>query len=274
MRKRKKDKTKQRLILWSTLVLALCIWAIVAPHITPNDPYYSNLAVAKQGPSSQYPLGTDQLGRCMLSRIMAGAPSTIFSAIAVVMITFIAGSLIGVFCGYYGGRFDAVVMRIVDMFQAFPGIVLAIAVAGILGAGMRNAVIALSVVGWTQYTRLARSRVLAMREELFMKAAKISGSSDLKIIFRHVLPNAMSVLVVTAALSIGGNIMEMASLSFLGLGAQSPKAEWGVMMNEGRSLLQLYPGMILYPGIFIFVAVMLFNLFGDSVRDMLDPRQK
>lgn len=265
---------KRRLLVWSVLVLLLCIWSLAAPFVTPNDPYYVNLLAAKLKPNTQYPMGTDQLGRCLLSRIMAGAPSTIFSALLVVAITFIAGSIIGVVCGYYGGALDTVVMRVVDMLQAFPGIVLAIAVAGVLGVGMKNAVIALCFVNWTQYTRLARSRVLAMRSDLFVQAAKISGSSDLRIIFRHILPNAIRVLIVTAALSVGGVIMEMAGLSFLGLGAQPPKAEWGVMLNDGRSLIQLYPNLILYPGLFIFVTVMLFNLFGDSVRDVLDPGQQ
>lgn len=271
MKLNSREKAKRRMIIWAVLVGLLCLWAALAPHFTPNDPYLVDLLNAKQPPSSQFPMGTDALGRCQLSRIMAGAPSTLFYSILVVVITFITGSFIGVLCGYFGGWVDAVIMRIVDILLAFPGMVLCIAVAGILGAGMRNALIALCFTGWTQYARLARSRTLALREDVFMQAAKLSGSSHGKIIFRHVLLNAMRVLIVTAALSVGGTIMEMAALSFLGLGAQTPKAEWGVLLNEGRGLLQQCPNLVIFPGLFIFITVMLFNLFGDSIRDVLDP---
>lgn len=273
MNRRSKQNAKRRMMFWGALLFLLLIWAAAAPYMTPNDPYLANLSIAKLPPGGEYPMGTDQLGRCLLSRIMAGAPATLFYSLLVVAITFLAGTLVGVLCGYIGGRFDAVVMRVVDILLAFPGIILCIAVAGTLGAGMQNAVIALSVTGWTQYARLARSRVLALREDVFMQAAQVTGSSPVKIIFRHVLPNAMRVLIVTAALSIGGTIMEMASLSFLGLGARTPMAEWGVLLNEGRGLLQTNPNLVFFPGIFIFVAVMIFNLFGDSVRDVLDPRE-
>lgn len=263
---------KRGLLLWSALVALLLVWAIAAPHITPNDPYLVDLTIARQPPSAAYPMGTDSLGRCLLSRIMAGAPATLFYSLMVVGITFVTGSLIGIVCGYFGGLLDAVAMRVVDILLAFPGIILCIAVAGFLGSGMKNAVIALAVTGWTQYARLARGRVLAMREDVFLQAAKLSGSGPLKIIFRHVLPNTLPVLVVTAALSVGGTIMEMAALSFLGLGAQTPMAEWGVLVNEGRSLIQTNPNLSLFPGLFIFLAVVLFNLLGDSLRDAMDHR--
>lgn len=271
MNRHMKNNARKRLIFWGILVAAFLVGALAAPHITPNDPYLVNLAAAKQKPCAQYPFGTDQLGRCLLSRIMAGAPSTLFYSVFVVIITFCAGSLVGVVCGYFGGRIDNIIMRVVDILMAFPGMILCIAIAGILGSGMRNALIALCMTGWTQYARLARSRVLALKEDVFMDAARLTGSSPAKLIFRHVLPNAMRVLIVTAALSVGGTIMEMAGLSFLGLGAQPPLAEWGVLMNEGRGLLQTLPGLVIFPGIFVFVAVMLFNFLGDAIRDVLDP---
>lgn len=267
-----RKKTEKRLILWSVLAALLLIAAVLAPHFTPNDPYQVDLLKVKLPPCAEYPFGTDSLGRCLLSRIMAGAPATLFYSILVVAITFVVGSLIGVVCGYFGGWLDQLVMRVVDILMAFPGMVLCIAVAGILGPGMRNALLALCFTNWTQYARLSRSRVLALREDVFLQAARLTGSSSWKIIFRHVFPNAMRVLIVTAALSIGSTIMEMASLSFLGLGAQTPKAEWGVLLNEGRGLLQQCPNLVLFPGIFIFVTVMLCNLLGDAIRDVLDPR--
>ena len=258
--------------LWGALLVLLLVWAAAAPSLTPNDPYLADLSIAKLPPGGRYPMGTDSLGRCLLSRIMAGAPATLFYSLLVVAVTAVAGSLLGVFCGYFGGALDTVVMGLADILLAFPGMILCIAVAGTLGSGMPNAVIALSVTGWPQYARLARSRVLSLREEVFLQAARLTGSGPMKLILRHVLPNTVSSLIVTASLNVGGAIMEMASLSFLGLGAKQPMAEWGVLLNEGFGLLQTNPNLVICPGLFIFGAVMLFNLFGDSVRDVLDPR--
>ncbi len=272
MDRHNRRRARRRLLVWGVLAGLFLVWAAVAPLLAPNDPYLADLSIARQPPSAQYPMGTDSLGRCLLSRILAGAPATVYDSLLVVAVTFALGSGIGVLCGYFGGKLDTVVMRLVDILLAFPGMILCIAVAGFLGSGMGNAVIALSVTGWTQYARLARSRVLAMREDGFLQAARISGSSHGKIILRHVLPNAMRVLIVTAALSVGGTMLEMASLSFLGLGAAAPMAEWGVLLNEGRGLLQTNPNLVFCPGIFLFVAVMLSNLLGDSIRDVLDPQ--
>lgn len=272
MRLRSKRRAVRRLILWGTLTALLLLWAVLAPHMTPNDPYLVDLTIARRPPSAAYPMGTDSLGRCLLSRIMAGAPATLFYSLLVVAITFLTGTLIGVLCGYFGGALDAVVMGLVDILLAFPGIILCIAVAGFLGSGMRNAVIALSVTGWTQYARLARGRVQSLRRDVFLQAAAFTGAPPWKLILRHVLPNTVPSLIVTASLSVGGTIMEMAALSFLGLGAQTPMAEWGVLINEGRSLIQTNPNLSLFPGLFIFLAVVLFNLLGDSLRDVLDPR--
>ena len=267
-----KHRARRRVYLWGTLAAALLLWALLAPHLTPNDPYLVDLSAARQPPSSAYPMGTDSLGRCLLSRIMAGAPATLFSSLLVVVVTAAAGSLLGILSGYFGGVLDGVLMRVVDILLAFPGIILCIAMAGFLGSGMKNAVIALCVTGWTQYARLARGRVLSLRQEPFLQAAVLSGSGAVKIIFRHVLPNTLPSLVVTAALSVGGTILEMAGLSFLGLGAEMPMAEWGVLISEGMDLLQTNPNLVLFPGLFIFLTVVLFNLLGDSVRDVLDPR--
>ena len=165
-------------------------------------------------------------------------------------------------------------MRIVDVFLAFPSLVLAIAVAGVLGGGMINAMIAIGVIGWTKYARLARGEVLEIKEETFIKAARLSGNSSMYIIFKHIMPRVLSTLIVTASLDIGTTIMEMAALSFLGLSSPLPIPEWGAMMNEGKSMIQFAPWITIAPGIAIFIIVILFNLLGDVVHDMLDPKQK
>ena len=271
--KAKMPKSKKKMLVFSGIVLLLLILAIAGPYIAPNDPYAAEFDLAKQGPSSEFPMGTDKLGRCLFSRILAGAGSTIFSALLLVLIIFIIGTLLGAIAGYVGGVTDMVIMRIVDIFLSFPDMVLALAVAGVLGSGMKNAIIAMAVIGWTKFARLARSQVLSIKEDVFVQSARLSGNSSLAVLFKHLLPNVAAPLVVTATLDIGSNMMNLAGLSFLGLGAQPPTIEWGYMMSEGRSLLQVCPWLVMFPGVAIFIAVVVFNLFGDAVRDVLDPRQ-
>ena len=260
-----------RLILLLTLAALLCLLCLIGPELAPNDPYKVNLLQAKQPPSEKFPLGTDGFGRCVLSRILVGARTSVFSALLVVGITLTVGCVIGTLCGYFGGAVDTIFMRLVDIFLAFPGMVLALAVAGMLGTGLGNAVIALAATGWPQYARLARSYVLTLREENFVYAARLNGQSTWSILLRHILPNALRPLIVTASLSIGGTILGLAGLSFLGLGALPPAAEWGSMLSDGRGLMQQAPWVVLYPGLTIFLTAVLFNLLGDSVRDALDP---
>jgi ABC-type dipeptide/oligopeptide/nickel transport system permease subunit len=255
----------------TVLVIALCAISAVAPLFAPHNPNESNLKVARQGPSVEYPFGTDALGRCVLSRTLAGAPTSVFSSLLIVGITAVVGCVIGVISGYFGGMVDRVLMGMVDLFMPFPGMVLAIAVAGILGRGLTNAVIALAVVGWPQYTRLARSSVLALREMNFIYAARLEGQSPIVILYRHVLPNSVRPVIVMAAMHIGTAVMELAGLSFLGLGVQPPTPEWGSMLADARSLMQLCPWLILGPGIAICLTTIAFNLLGDGVRDALDP---
>lgn len=255
----------------SVLTLAFLVLCLVAPAFMPNDPNYVDLKNAKLPPNDQYPWGTDGLGRCVLSRVLDGASTTVFSALIIVGLTLIVGSLIGIVGGYFGGVVDSLLMRISDVFLAFPGFVLALAVAGMLGKGLDNAIFALVAVGWPQYARLARSSVLSLREENYILAAKLNGQTTFSILFRHILPNAIRPVVVMASLSISGAILSLASLSFLGLGPQPPAAEWGSMISEGRGFMQRYPWMVFYPGMAIFLASVLFNLLGDSVRDVLDP---
>lgn len=276
MRKQKirKDYTRHKMVFFGTLVLLLLLAAAFAPHLAPYDPYEQDLANALKPPGAAHLLGTDRYGRDMLSRVIAGAQTTLFSALSLVAIVTAVGSAVGVFCGFRGGKLDAVLMRASDVFLAFPGIVFAIAVASVMSGGIMNAVLALACISWPKYARIARSQAMAIKSTPYIDAAKLSGSGPLKIIFRHVAPNIAGPIAVTAVLDIGTMIMEIAGLSFLGLGAAPPTAEWGSMMSNGRSMLQTSPWVILAPGCAIFLTVILFNLAGDTVRDLLDPRSR
>lgn len=266
------DHTRIRLILFLSLVIALLLAAVFAEWICPYDPNGQDLSIALQPPSPDHPFGTDRYGRDMLSRVIVGGQTSIFSALILVGIIAVGGTLLGLLCGYFGGALDAVIMRVSDICLAFPGLVFAMAVAAVLQGGIQNAVIALAAVSWPKYARLARSQTLTVKNLTYIQAAKLSGTSSLGILFRHILPNIAGPVLVTAMLDIGTMMMEIAALSFLGLGAQPPTAEWGSMMSSGRSMLQTYPWVVLTPGLGIFVSVVLFNLLGDTVRDYLDPR--
>jgi peptide/nickel transport system permease protein len=254
------------------LVCTLLLIAAFASKLVPYDPYAQDLSMALQPPSKIHLLGTDRYGRDMLSRVMMGAQTTLFTSLSIVAVISVFGTLIGIFCGHKGGKIDTFLMRVSDVFLAFPGMVFAIAVAGVLGGGIMNAAAALAFVSWPKYARLARGQVISIKNMPYIAAAKLSGSGTIKIIFKHIIPNIAGIIIVTAALDIGTIIMELSGLSFLGLGAMPPVAEWGAMMSNGRSMLQTSPWVILAPGCAIFISVMLFNLFGDTIRDVLDPK--
>lgn len=268
-----KDYTKPKVIVLSILALALIFTAIFAEHLVPFDPYAQDLSQALQAPNRVHLLGTDKFGRDMLSRVIVGSKTTIFSSFMLVAIITVVGTAVGIFCGYRGGKLDSILMRISDIFLAFPGMVFAIAVAGVTGGGVINAVVALACISWPKFARISRSQVMTVKSNPYIAAAKLAGSSDLKIVFKHILPNIVGPILVTSVLDIGTMMMEIAGLSFLGLGAKPPVAEWGSMMSNGRSMLQTAPWVILAPGAAIFITVMIFNLLGDTVRDVLDPRQ-
>ncbi len=270
MRKRNK-KAKIKLGIMLALSAAFCILCLVVRDFLPSDPNKANLLEALLPPGGQYPLGTDWLGRCVYSRILSGAATSVFSALTIVVLTVFIGGAVGIICGYFGGAIDSFFMRLVDIFLAFPGLVLALAVAGMLGPGLNNAVIALALTGWPQYARLSRSYVLSLRQENFVYAAKLNGQTTMSILIRHILPNTIRPVIVTASLSVGGTILALAGLSFLGLGTPPPSAEWGSMLSDGRGLMQQAPWLVIFPGLAIFFTSMLFNLLGDSVRDVLDP---
>ncbi|MBR5636436.1 MAG: ABC transporter permease [Pseudobutyrivibrio sp.] len=262
----------KKLIVYTILAFALILVAIFAEHLCPFDPYAQDLALSYNAPSVEHLMGTDAYGRDMFSRIIIGARASILSTLALVAIITIFGTIVGVICGYFGGKLDSIVMRISDFFLAFPGLVFALAVAALLGGGIINAVIALAVISWPKYSRVARSQTLSVKALSFIQAAKLAGDTPVQIILRHILPNILGPILVTSMLDIGTMMMELAGLSFLGLGAQPPIAEWGSMMSNGRSMLQTYPWVVLSPGFAIFISVVIFNLLGDTVRDCLDPK--
>ena len=272
IQKVKKNRIRMKLIVFAGLAAALLLITIFAKYICPYDPYAQDLTQAMQPPSAAHLMGTDTYGRDMLSRVLIGAQTSISSTFALVAIITVVGTVVGIFCGYYGGIVDSVMMRISDVCLAFPGLVFAMAVAAILDGGVRNAVIALALISWPKYSRIARGQTLSIKNLPYMQASQLAGDSVLQMIFRHVLPNIVGPILVTSMLDIGTMMMEIAGLSFLGLGAQPPVAEWGSMMSSGRSMLQTYPWIVLSPGLAIFISVVIFNLLGDSIRDYMDPK--
>ena len=261
---------KTRVLVLLILALLLMAVSLLAPYLAPNDPNATNSAAIHAAPSAQYPFGTDKLGRCVFSRVLMGARTSIFSAVALVALSFAAGSALGVLCGYYGGVLDALVMRLADLMLAFPQMVLAIAEAGVLGGGLLGAMLALGITSWTLYARLARSHTMALKAEPFIAAAKLSGCGDARILLRHILPNIVGPLVVNAATQLGTTMIGLAGLSFLGLGVVPPNAEWGSMISEARSYIQLAPWAVLAPAGATVLTVMIFNDLGDAVRDLAD----
>ena len=270
----RKNTVQKRLYFFGTLALLLIAVSFFSEQLCPYDPYLQDMSLTKAAPSAQHLLGTDRYGRDMLSRVIAGSKTSIFSTLLLVGFITAFGSLIGILCAWAGKKVDVLLMRLSDMFLAFPGLVFALAVAAVLGGGVHNAIFALAAISWPKYARLARSQTLALQEAPFMQAAKMAGSSTVKLIYKHILPNISGPILVTAVLDIGTMMMELAGLSFLGLGAKPPIAEWGSMMSDTRSLITTVPWVTLAPGFAIFFSVMIFNLLGDTVRDYLDPKRR
>mgnify|MGYP002610009511 FL=1 len=270
----RKNHTRAKLIFFLILTAVLLLIAAFAKYLCPYDPYVQDLTLAQKAPCPEHLLGTDRYGRDMLSRVITGSTVSIYGTLILVAVITVVGTVIGILCGWRGGKTEAVLMRISDLFLAFPGLVFALAVAAVLGGGIQNAIIALAVISWPKFARLARGLTLTQKASPYLMAAKLSGSSTGKLLIKHILPNIAGPILVTAVLDIGTMMMELAGLSFLGLGAQIPMAEWGSMINDGRSMLQIAPWMVLAPGAAIFITVMIFNLLGDTVRDYMDPRER
>ncbi len=263
-----KKRARRRVIVTGTLCVMLILAAVFAGQLSPHDPNVTSAALIRRPPSGEYPFGTDSFGRCVLSRVLAGAGTTIFATAALVSVTFLIGTAFGIVSGYYGGFADAVIMRITELFLAFPQMVVAIAVAGILGGGLRAALIALGVTAWTGYARIARSHTLSIRNENYIAAAKLAGLKDRQIICCHILPNILFPLVTNALTQIGTTMIGISGLSFLGLGAVPPQAEWGSMISESRAYIQLAPWAVLFPASAVIVTIMLFNYLGDAVMEL------
>ncbi len=261
-------------IIGLVIIIVLLLCAIFAPLLTPHDPLRGSLRYARQGVSWQSPLGRDDLGRDILTRILHGARNSIFIGLIAVAIGIVIGVPIGAASGYYGGAIDLVTQRFIDIMLAFPGILLAIAIVSTLGVGLQNVMIAIGIASIPIYVRLIRSSVLTIREQDYIAAAKATGSSDLRIILRHVLPNCIGPLIVQSTLQIATAILWAAGLGFLGLGAQPPMPEWGAMLSRGRVFIRVAPHITIFPGLAIMLSVLGFNLLGDGLRDALDPRMK
>ena len=272
---KKKFLSNRGFVLFSVLAIIIILIAVFAPVLSGGiDPTAGDLKDAIMQPDGTHVCGTDKMGRDIYSRVLYGARISLVSTFILVALVFVIGTALGVVSGYFGGWVDAVIMRIADMMIAFPGLVLAIAVAGMLGASMRNAIIAIAIVTWPKYARMARSLVLKIRHTDFVYAAIVTGSSTWRMLWKYMLPNTITTLVITAATDIGGMMMELSALSFLGFGAQPPTPEWGAMLNEGRDFMQSAPWMMIYPGFAIFITVVVFNMLGDNLRDILDPREE
>ncbi|MDI3481861.1 MAG: peptide/nickel transport system permease protein [Tepidanaerobacteraceae bacterium] len=255
-------------------VLILVFTAIFAGVIAPHDPYAQNLDYRLKPPTAEHPLGTDDYGRDILSRIIYGARVSLMVGIISEGIALTIGVVLGALAGYYGGRVDNIIMRLCDIMFAFPELLFCIGIMFALGPGIYNVFIAIGFVGWAGYARLVRGQILSLKKMEFVEAAHASGAKDSRIILKHILPNTLAPIIVMLTLSIPGAIMSEASLSFLGLGAQPPMASWGSMIYDGRSYLRTFPWFSIAPGIAIMLTVLGFNLFGDGLRDALDPRLK
>lgn len=259
-------------VIGLAIVVVFVLAAIAAPLLSPYDPISQKLSQRLKPPSTEHILGTDQLGRDVWSRLLNGARISLTIGLVVVASAVLFGTVIGLVAGYIGGLVDEVLMRLTEIFFAFPSLILAMAIAGALGPSLTNAMIAIAVVSWPVYARLVRGQVLALRHREFIEAAEAVGVSTPRILRKHLLPNTLSPIMVQASFDLGGAILIAAGLSFIGFGAQPPTPEWGVMISDGRKYVSTHPWLPLFPGLAILFTVAAFNLIGDGLRDALDPR--
>ena len=263
-RKQKTEKSMIQNLYWKQVfrspktkiglmvVIIFALAAIFAPVLAPHDPLLVDVSIKLKNPSAAYPLGTDQLGRCILSRLL---------------ITVCVGVPIGLFAGYVGGKIDSIIMRIIDVFMAMPVFIVALAIAGTVGASGAHLILSLSVVSWAEYARLARALTLQEKNKNYMTALKAGGCGHARIIFRHVLRNILPSVIALATMEIGSIILSIAGFSFIGLGVQAPTPEWGIMLSDSRSYIQTYPRLMFYPGILIMIIVLAFNYLGEGIQN-------
>jgi ABC-type dipeptide/oligopeptide/nickel transport system permease subunit len=259
-------------IVGLAITVTFCLMALFGPLVAPHDPFQQHLEDKLMGPTVAHPLGYDELGRDMLSRLLYGAKYSLGLAFAVVALGLTIGLILGSLSGFYGGFLDTVIMRIMDAQLAFPGLLIAIAIVSVLGRGFGNLIIALSIGSVPSFTRLIRSSFLSLRESEFVTAAHAVGTPNGRIIGRHILPNCMAPILVQSTYMVASTILAASGLSFLGLGAQPPLPEWGVMLSRGRGYMRLAPHVVIVPGLVIAICILGLNLLGDGLRDILDPR--
>ena len=264
---------QQRLaLLGGGILVALLLTALLAPVLAPRDPLAQDLYIRLQPPSTTHWLGTDDFGRDIFSRVVYGSRISLRIGLIAISLALTGGTLLGLIAGYRGGLADMLIMRLMDLMLAFPSILLAIAIVAVTGPGIENAIIAVSIVLVPQFARLVRSSVLTVREATYVEAARALGATEMRLLFYSILPNCTAPLIVQATLGLGTAILDAAGLSFLGLGAQPPVPEWGAMLSGGRELLLRAPWVMTFPGLAIFTVVLGLNLFGDALRDALDPK--
>jgi len=271
LRRLKRDKAA---IVGCIIIFALLILAILAPLITPYDPVKQSYDELLLPPSFSHPLGTDQYGRDLLTRVIFGCRYALLIGVGVVAIQLVVGVTLGLVAGYYGGFIESIIMRLTDVMLAIPSVVLAVTIAGFLGGGIQNVIIALGAIGWRAYTRLVRAEVLSAKEETFVESARAIGCGDLRIIMRHILPHTLASVIAYTSISVAVAILWAAALSFLGLGAQPPTPEWGAMLADGRECMMDAWWIATFPGIAIMITVLGFNFFGDALRNALDPKME
>ena len=260
--------------LGASIVLVAVLGAAFGPLLAPFDPADQDLALRLEGPTGLHWFGLDELGRDIFARVLSGARISLLVGIVVVGVSSSTGIVLGSIAGYFGGRIDEAISRVMDILLAFPGLLLAIAMVAVLGPSLTNVILALSLIGWVGYARLVRGQVLRAREFEFVQAARALGATTSRILARHIVPTALPAVMVQATLGMGGAILAEASLSFLGLGVQPPTPSWGTMLSYGKAHLLEAPHLTVFPGLAIAVLVLGFNFLGDGLRDMLDPAAK
>jgi peptide/nickel transport system permease protein len=265
-----RKKLMRRIIIASVIAIVLIVVVTFAGVFAPNDPYATNSAIIRKPPSLSHPCGTDNLGRCVFSRILYGGRTTIAATFCLVVISFIIGTVIGILCGFFGGIADHLLMRFADIMLSFPQMVVAIAVAGILGGGLKGAMIALGITMWVGFARLARSHTFSIKNEPYIKTAILAGKSSGYIMIKHILPNIMAPILTNALTQIGTTMIGLSGLSFLGLGVVPPQAEWGSMIGEARAYIQIAPWAVIAPAIATIITITVFNYLGDAVMDYRD----
>ena len=255
-------------------MVILILIAALGELLLPNDPYKENFSAMLSAPGREFLFGTDTIGRSIFSRVVAGAKYSLIAAFLMAFFTAAIGTVLGLLAGYLGGWVDTVVMRLCDILLSLPTTVCAIAAVAVIGPGLGHLVLILSLLWWTKYARLTRNLLFKIRGMEYITEAQLGGENNFRIITRYILPNVLPEIVVMCALDIGKMLLTVASMSYLGLSAQPPTPEWGYMLSEGRRYIQTAPWMIIYPGVAIFICVLIFNILGDSVRDIMDPRYK